>query len=45
MLIYTKLEQYNYAAAAAIAVVALLASFAVLLAINILQWWSRRYAA
>ncbi len=44
MLIYTKLEQYHYAEAAAIAVVALSASFAVLLLINVLQWWSRRYA-
>jgi sulfate transport system permease protein len=45
LMIITKLEQYNYAEAAAIAVVTLLASFAVLLMINILQWWSRRYAA
>jgi sulfate/thiosulfate transport system permease protein len=45
LLIITKLEQYNYAEAAAIAVVALAASFMVLLFINILQWWSRRYAA
>ncbi len=45
LLIMTKLEQYNYAEAAAIAVVALGASFAVLLFINIMQWWSRRYAA
>ena len=44
MLIYTKLEQYHYAEAAAIAVVTLAASFAVLLFINLLQWWSRRYA-
>jgi sulfate/thiosulfate transport system permease protein len=45
LLIITKLEQYNYAEAAAIAVVTLVASFAVLLFINMLQWWSRRYAA
>jgi sulfate/thiosulfate transport system permease protein len=45
LLIITKLEQYNYAGAAAIAVVTLVASFAILLFINILQWWSRRYAA
>ena len=45
LLIITKLEQYNYAEAAAIAVVTLAASFAVLLSINVLQWWSRRYAA
>ena len=45
LLIVTKLEEYNYAQAAAIAVVTLLASFAVLLLINLVQWWSRRYAA
>ncbi len=45
LLIVTKLEEYNYAQAAAIAVVTLLASFAVLLFINLVQWWSRRYAA
>lgn len=44
LLIMTKLEQFDYVEAAAIAVVALSASFAVLLFINILQWWSRRYA-
>jgi sulfate/thiosulfate transport system permease protein len=45
MLIYTKLGQFHYAEAAAIAVVTLGASFAVLLFINLTQWWSRRYAA
>jgi len=45
VLIMSKLEQYNYAEAAAIAVVTLAASFFVLLFINLLQWWSRRYAA
>jgi sulfate transport system permease protein len=45
LLIVTKLEEYHYAQAAAIAVVTLLASFAVLLFINLVQWWSRRYAA
>jgi sulfate/thiosulfate transport system permease protein len=45
MLIFTKLEQYEFADAAAIAVVTLLASFVVLLFINLTQWWSRRYAA
>ncbi|MGD0381880.1 MAG: sulfate ABC transporter permease subunit CysT [Thermoguttaceae bacterium] len=45
LLIVTKLEEYNYAQAAAIAVVTLVASFAVLLFINLVQWWSRRYAA
>jgi sulfate transport system permease protein len=44
LLIVTKLEQFQYAEAAAIAVVTLAASFAVLLAINLIQWWSRRYA-
>ena len=44
LMIITKLEQYDYAGATAVAVVMLLASFAVLLAINALQWWSRRYA-
>ena len=44
LLIMTKLEQYDYAGATAIAVVMLLASFLLLLLINGLQWWSRRYA-
>lgn len=35
-----KLEQFDYAGATAIAVVMLLASFVLLLAINVLQWWS-----
>ena len=43
LLIVTKLEQYDYAGAAAIAVVMLAASFAILLAINLLQRWSRRH--
>ncbi|NPU96502.1 MAG: sulfate ABC transporter permease subunit CysT [Candidatus Omnitrophica bacterium] len=42
LLIVTKLEQYDYAGAAAIAVVMLIASFVLLLIINVLQWWSRR---
>jgi sulfate transport system permease protein len=42
LLIMTKLEQYDYAGATAIAVVMLTASFALLFVINILQWWSRR---
>lgn len=46
LLIMTKLEQYDYQGAAAIALVMLLASFALLFAINLLQWWSgKRYAA
>jgi sulfate transport system permease protein len=42
LLIITKLEQYDYAGATAIASVMLGASFLVLFAINALQWWSRR---
>ena len=42
-LILTKLEQYDYRGATAIAVVMLVASFLLLLAINLLQNWSRRY--
>lgn len=40
LLIITKLEQYDYAGATAIATVMLLASFVLLLLINVLQWWS-----
>jgi len=40
LLIITKLEQYDYAGATAIAVVMLVASFSMLLAINLLQAWS-----
>jgi sulfate transport system permease protein len=40
LLIITKLEQYDYAGATAIAVVMLVASFGLLLAINLLQAWS-----
>ncbi len=43
LLIITKLEQFDYAAATAIALVMLIASFILLFAINILQRWSRRY--
>jgi sulfate transport system permease protein len=42
LLIITKLEQYDYAGATAIAVVMLVVSFALLLAINLLQSWSRK---
>jgi len=45
LLIITKLEQFEYAEATAIAVVMLVASFMLLLAINLLQWWSRRRMA
>ncbi len=40
LLIITKLEQYEYGAATAIAVVMLVISFALLLFMNLLQWWS-----
>ena len=42
LLIITKLEQYDYAGATAVALVMLLVSFALLLAINLLQWAARR---
>jgi sulfate transport system permease protein len=41
LLIITKLEQYDYAGATALASVMLVASFALLLLINVLQRWSR----
>lgn len=44
LLIITKLEQYDYAGATAIASVMLLASFILLFAVNLLQKWSRRFA-
>jgi sulfate/thiosulfate transport system permease protein len=40
LLIVTKLEQYDYAGASAIAVVMLILSFSVMLAINALQGWA-----
>ncbi len=44
LLIMTKLEQFDYQGAAAIALVMLLLSFVILFSINMLQWWSgRRY--
>jgi len=42
LLIITKLEQYDYAGATALAVVMLAASFLLLLLINYLQWRSRK---
>ena len=45
LLIITKLEQYDYASATALAVVMLVISFVMLLIINLLQWWSRRQSA
>jgi sulfate transport system permease protein len=44
LLIITKLEQYDYAGATAIASVMLMVSFVLLLSINLLQKWSRRFA-
>jgi sulfate transport system permease protein len=45
LLIVTKLEQYDFAGATAVASVMLVASFVLLLVINILQKWSARYRA
>jgi sulfate transport system permease protein len=42
LLIVTKLEQFDYAGAAALAVVMLMISFVLLLLINTLQWWLQR---
>lgn len=42
LMIISRLEQYDYAGATAIAVVMLLASFVLLLAINLLQGWTQR---
>ena len=45
LLIVTKLSQYDYAGATALAVATLTMSFVLLFFINLLQWWSRtRYA-
>lgn len=45
LIIITKLEQYEYASATAIAVVMLVISFLLLFAINGLQWWVSRRAS
>lgn len=45
LVITIKLDQYDYAGAAAVAIVMLLASLALLLAVNLLQGWSRAYQA
>ena len=42
LLIVTKLEQYDYAGATALAVVMLCASFAIILSVNLLQRWGRK---
>lgn len=44
LLIYNRLEEFNYPAAAAVAVGLLAISFVLLLTINLLQAWSRRSA-
>ncbi|PLP97723.1 sulfate ABC transporter permease subunit CysT [Cupriavidus pauculus] len=43
LMIYSKLEQYDYAGATAVAVVMLVISFVLLLLINLLQAWTRRH--
>jgi sulfate transport system permease protein len=43
LLIMTKLEQFDYPGATALAVVMLVFSFGLLLTINVLQWWSNRF--
>ena len=45
LLIITKLEEFDYPGATAIAVVMLVASFVLLLTINFIQWWSHRHHA
>jgi sulfate/thiosulfate transport system permease protein len=45
LLIITKLEQYDYAGATAVALVMLVVSFLLLLGINVLQWAARRRVA
>jgi sulfate transport system permease protein len=45
LLIVTKLEQYDYAGATAIAAVMLAASFGLLLLVNLLERWTRRAEA
>ena len=42
LIIITKLEQYDYTGATAVAVVMLVISFLLLLMINGLQWWTNR---
>ena len=45
LLIVTKLEQFDYAGATALAVVMLVGSFTILLTVNLLQWRSSRHLA
>jgi sulfate transport system permease protein len=44
LLIITKLEQYDYAGATAIASVMLVLSFVLILSVNVLQKWQQRRA-
>jgi sulfate transport system permease protein len=43
LLIMSKLEQFDYPGATALAVMMLVVSFVLLLIVNLLQWWSSRY--
>ena len=43
LLIMSELDGFQYAKATALAVVMLVVSFVLLLAVNVLQWWSNRY--
>ena len=43
LLIMNELDGFQYAKATALAVVMLVISFLILLAVNVLQWWSNRY--
>jgi sulfate transport system permease protein len=45
LLILIRLEQFDYVGATAIGVAMLVVSLVMLLVINLLQWWSRRYQA
>jgi sulfate transport system permease protein len=45
LLIMTRLEQFDYPAAAALAIVMLVASFTALLLTHLVQWWGRRHGA
>lgn len=42
LIIITKLEQYDYVGATAVAVAMLLSSFILIFITNLLQWWSRK---
>ena len=45
LLIMSEMDAFEYARATALAVVMIMVSFLLLLAINLLQWWSNRYNA